>query len=116
MVVQKPQSVSIITCSSEATSHLVPCFQRQAFGLELELELIQTHMTQKPLLWVEAGAHAVRNKPVVEWGGQAWLSCGACVCVAFEAFLAAWLRQLSLCALGLKSKYFNACHLRHKDL
>jgi hypothetical protein len=25
--------------------------------LELELELIQTHMTQKPLLWVEVGAH-----------------------------------------------------------
>ena len=27
--------------------------------LELELELIQTHMAQKPLLWVEVGAHAV---------------------------------------------------------
>jgi hypothetical protein len=26
--------------------------------VELELELIQTHMTQKPLLWVEVGAHA----------------------------------------------------------
>jgi hypothetical protein len=30
--------------------------------LELELELIQTHMTQKPLLWVEVGVHAVRKK------------------------------------------------------
>jgi hypothetical protein len=30
------------------------------FVEELELELTQTHMTQKPLLWVEAGAHAVR--------------------------------------------------------
>jgi hypothetical protein len=28
---------------------------------ELELELIQTHMAQKPLLWIEVGAHAVRN-------------------------------------------------------
>ena len=28
----------------------------------LELELIQTHMAQKPLLWVEVGAHAVRNR------------------------------------------------------
>jgi hypothetical protein len=25
--------------------------------VELELELIQTHMAQKPLLWVEVGAH-----------------------------------------------------------
>jgi len=30
--------------------------------LELELELIQAHMAQKPLLWVEVGAHAVRNR------------------------------------------------------
>ena len=30
--------------------------------LELELELIQTHMTQKPVLWVEVGAHAVRKR------------------------------------------------------
>jgi hypothetical protein len=30
---------------------------------QLELELIQTHMTQKPLLWVEVGAHAVRKRP-----------------------------------------------------
>jgi hypothetical protein len=27
-----------------------------------KLELIQTHMTQKPLLWVEVGAHAVRKR------------------------------------------------------
>jgi hypothetical protein len=30
--------------------------------LELELSAIQTHMAQKPLLWVEAGAHAVRKR------------------------------------------------------
>jgi hypothetical protein len=30
--------------------------------VELELELTQTHMTQKPLLWVEVGAHAVRKR------------------------------------------------------
>ena len=30
------------------------------FELELELELIQTHMTQKPMLRVEAGARALR--------------------------------------------------------
>jgi hypothetical protein len=30
--------------------------------IELELELIQTHMAQKPWLWVEVGAHAVRNR------------------------------------------------------
>jgi hypothetical protein len=51
-------------------------------GLELELELIQTHMTQKPLLWVEVGAHAVRKRsecPGV-WCGQVRVSRGACVC------------------------------------
>ena len=33
---------------------------------ELELELTQihaAHMAQKPLLWVEADAHAVRKRP-----------------------------------------------------
>jgi hypothetical protein len=30
-----------------------------ALYVELEPELIHTHMTQKPLLWVEVGAHAV---------------------------------------------------------
>jgi hypothetical protein len=29
---------------------------------ELELKPIQTHMAQKKLLWVEVGAHAVRNR------------------------------------------------------
>ena len=32
----------------------------KTFELELELELIQTHMTQKPVLRVEAGARALR--------------------------------------------------------
>jgi hypothetical protein len=35
---------------------------RRKSKLELELELIQTHVTQKPLLWVEVGAHAVRKR------------------------------------------------------
>ena len=42
--------------------------------MELELELIQTHMTQKPMLRVEVGAlgaHQVKNiRGVV---GQAWM-------------------------------------------
>jgi hypothetical protein len=33
-----------------------------ASSIELELELTQAHMTQKPLLWVEVGAHAVRKR------------------------------------------------------
>jgi hypothetical protein len=37
---------------------------------ELELELIQTHMAQKPLLWVEVGAHSVRNRS--KCGGVGW--------------------------------------------
>jgi hypothetical protein len=39
---------------------------------QLELELIQTHMAQKPLLWIEMSAHAVRNRSkfgVVGWAG-----------------------------------------------
>ena len=31
-------------------------------SLALELELIQTHKAQRPLLWVEVGAHAVHNR------------------------------------------------------
>jgi hypothetical protein len=47
------------------------------YELELELELIQTHMTQKPLLWIEVGAHAVRKRSEcarVVWAGEgaAW--------------------------------------------
>jgi hypothetical protein len=57
---------------------------RRAVGdeLELELELIQTHMAQKPLLWVEVGAHAVRNR--LKCGGVGWAGAGVawrlCVC------------------------------------
>jgi hypothetical protein len=36
----------------------------------LELELIQARMIQKPLLWVEAGAHAVRKRS--ECSGVVW--------------------------------------------
>jgi hypothetical protein len=41
---------------------------------ELELELIQTHTTQKPLLWVEVGAHAVRKRS--ECAGVVWAGAG----------------------------------------
>jgi hypothetical protein len=37
--------------------------------LELELELIQTHMTQKPMLRVEVGARALRGRSSVRGGG-----------------------------------------------
>jgi hypothetical protein len=67
--------------------------------LELELELIQIHIAQKPLVWVEVGAHAVRNRS--KCGGVMWAGAGvACrlgVCFVFEAFWAVWRRQLSLC-------------------
>jgi hypothetical protein len=51
---------------------------------ELELELIQTQMTQKPLLWVEVGAHAVRKRSecagvVWEGAGVAWRLCVCCL-------------------------------------
>ena len=66
-------------------------------ALKLELELIQTHKAQKPLLWVEVGAHAVRNRSkcgAVRAGADVAWRLG--VCVVFEAFWAAWRRQLSL--------------------
>jgi hypothetical protein len=51
-------------------------------NIELELELIQAHMTQKPLLWVEVGAHAVRKRS--ECAGVVWAGAGVarrlCVC------------------------------------
>ena len=60
------------------------------FELELELELIQTHMAQKPLLWVKVGAHAVRNRS--KCGGVGWAGAGVAwrlgVCVVFEAIWA----------------------------
>jgi hypothetical protein len=56
-------------------------------------------MAQKPLLWVEAGAHAVRNGS--KCGGVGCVGAGAAwrlgVCVAFEATWAVWRRQLFLC-------------------
>jgi hypothetical protein len=55
-------------------------------------------MAQKPLLWVEVGAHAVRNRS--KCGGVGWEGAGVAwrlgVCVVFEASWAAWRRQLSL--------------------
>jgi len=42
-------------------------------------------MAQKPLLWVEVDAHAVRKgQSAVGWFGWARASRGACVCVVFE--------------------------------
>jgi hypothetical protein len=39
-------------------------FKPNAFSLELDLELIQTHMTPKPLLWVEARFSLIFGMPV----------------------------------------------------
>ena len=76
-------------------------YPSQCFLLGLELELIQTHMAQKPLLWVEVGAHVVRNRS--KCGGVVWAGAGVAwhlgVYVVFEAFLAVWRRQLSLCGI-----------------
>ena len=41
---------------------------------ELELELIQTHMTQKPMLRLEVGVRALRVRSVSR--GEAWASAG----------------------------------------
>ena len=56
-------------------------------------------MAQKSLLWVEVGAHAMRNRS--KCGGVGWAGAGVAwrlgVCVVFEASWAVWRRQLSLC-------------------
>jgi hypothetical protein len=49
----------------------------------LELELIQARIPQKPLLWIEVGAHTVRKKSwrdEVVWAGAvvAWRLCFYC--------------------------------------
>jgi hypothetical protein len=64
----------------------------QHFELDLELELIQIQMAQKPLLWVEAGAHAVQKKKGPERGWAEGASMGAMrrLCV------------LHVCVLSLK--------------
>ena len=66
----------------------------------LELELIQIHTTQKPLPWVEVGAHAMRKRS--ECGGIVWVSAGVawrlCVCC---------LCSLSGCPAS--SAYFVRC-------
>ena len=45
--------------------------------VELELELIQTQMTQKPMLQVEVGARALRNQT---GGGGGWEGASSAVC------------------------------------
>jgi hypothetical protein len=55
--------------------------------MKLEREVIPTHMTQKPLLWVEVGAHAVHKKS--EYSGV-WAGAGVarrlCVCCLCSLF------------------------------
>ena len=66
-------------CSRGATGaflgHQVSRIQSTAATSELELELIQTHMTQKPLLWVEVGVHAVHKRSGC--AGVVWAGAGA---------------------------------------
>ena len=57
---------------------------------ELELELIQTQMTQKPMLRVEVGARALRNQTGGGGGGGGsefsglWERSLRCVCRALK--------------------------------
>jgi hypothetical protein len=61
-------------------------------GPVAELELIQTHRAQKPLLWVEVGAHAVPNRS--KFGEVGWTGAGVAwrlgVCVVFDALEELW--------------------------
>jgi hypothetical protein len=68
-----------------------------ASEIELELEPVQAHMTQKPLLWVEVGAHAVSKK--TERDGAVWAGASAvwslCACVmSFWLFESPWRSHL----------------------
>jgi hypothetical protein len=72
-------SGSVPRALQRALCHGVALPQR----LELELLVIQTHMTQKPLQWVEAGAHAVRKRSEcaeVVWAGASVAAWRLCVC------------------------------------
>ena len=55
------------------------------FHIELELELIQSHMAQKPMLRGEVGARALRVRSDVRGHGQVRLckalGCGRCGCL-----------------------------------
>ena len=55
--------------------------------IELELELIQTQMTQKPMLRVEVGARALRNQTGGGGGSEfsgLWVRSLECVCRALK--------------------------------
>ena len=57
---------------------------------ELELELIQSHMAQKPMLRGEVGARALRVRSDMRGHGQVRLckalGCGRCGCLKMMAF------------------------------
>jgi len=60
-----------------------PAGEHHTTVVELELELIQTHMAQKPLLWVVVGAHAVRNRSRCAGACVSWRLCRValgCMC------------------------------------
>jgi len=52
-------------------------------AVELELELIQTHLAQKPLLWVEVGACGAQQVKVW-WGGMGRRGCRVARMVRFD--------------------------------
>jgi hypothetical protein len=88
--------------TSEISYRVVSC----AF---LGLELIQTHMTQKPLLWVEVGERVVRERSKTWWG--VWVKRGvAPVWVWVSSVKPVWCRQLSLCGAPLGSSPHYAPH------
>jgi len=64
--------------------------------LKLKLELIQTHMAQKPLLWVEAGAHVVRYRS----------KCGG---VGSATYSAAYISPMICCRQSLHLSGEGAC-------
>jgi hypothetical protein len=73
-----PTQKSAVLCTQPSAGER----ERHTKKAELELELIQTRMIQKPLLWVEVGAHAVRKRS--ECAGVVWAGAGVawrlCVC------------------------------------
>jgi len=56
---------------------------------ELELELIQSHMAQKPVLWGEVGCACVAREVSVERRGMGERGCASGLACAIAALL--WL-------------------------
>jgi len=65
----------IAALGADLAAIYVPCARATGQVKQLELELIQPHMAQKPVLWGEVGYACVARKVSVERGGMGERGC-----------------------------------------